>query len=117
MVDLVKNIARGRPSKSRIRQNIIEILFYLGEGYGYQLSKLYQEIFSQVTQRSIYYQLRKGLQTKEIAIHEIKKELGDISWATSVEKVVYTLGPDADPKGSTRIKEYIEHWKKSQKLL
>lgn len=101
----------GRPIKSQIRQNIVDILYYLHQGYGYQISKIYQAVFPKVTRRSIYYQLRKGLLTKEIAIHEIKKELGDFSWGTSVEKVIYTVGPKADPKGNPRIKEFIDKHK------
>ena len=56
-------MVRGRPVKSQIRQNIIEILFYLGKGYGYQISKIYNEAIPQVTQRSVYYHLRKGVHT------------------------------------------------------
>jgi len=103
---------RGRPVKSQIRQNIIEILFYLEEGYGYQISKIYQEVFSKVTQRSIYYQLRKGLQTKEIIIKETRHESGDFSWGSTVEKKIYALGSLASPKGHHQIKEYLQQWKK-----
>ena len=39
---------RGRPVKSQIRQNIIEILFYLKQGYGYNIAKVYNDIFPQV---------------------------------------------------------------------
>src|SRR3989344_3403064 len=76
---------RGRPVKSQIRQNIIEILYYLKKGYGYQIAKLYNEIFSPVTQRSVYYHLRKGLETKEMEVHQIQQEEGDFSWGPSAE--------------------------------
>ena len=66
-------MGRGRPVKSQIRQNILEILHYLGKGYGYQISKVYNEIFPRVTQRVIYYHLKKGMQTKEISMIELKK--------------------------------------------
>jgi hypothetical protein len=103
---------RGRPTVSQIRQNIVEILFYLEEGYGYQISKIYQELFSKVTQRSIYYQLRKGLQTKEIIIKETRQESGNFSWGSNVEKKVYALGSLALPKGNNQIKEYLQQFKK-----
>ena len=38
-------MARGRPVKSQIRQNIVELLFFLKEGYGYDLFRMYKEIF------------------------------------------------------------------------
>ncbi|MBI4983290.1 hypothetical protein HZC32_01475 [Candidatus Woesearchaeota archaeon] len=101
-------MAKGRPLRSLIRQNIVEILYYLNQGYGYQISKIYQEIFPKVTQRSIYYQLRKGVQTKEIELKEIKQEQGDFSWGSTVEKIIYALGPTAQPKRDKRIKEFLE---------
>ena len=101
-------MARGRPIGSQIRQNIIEILFYLGKGYGYQISKIYNEIFPQVTQRSIYYHLRKGTQTKEINVNKIKEEKGDFSWGDTVEKIYYELGDAAEPKGEGRVKDFLE---------
>ena len=103
---------KGRPTKSTIRQNIVEILYYLGRGYGYQLCKIYNEVFPQVTQRSIYYHLWKGLQTKEILVHKIEQEKGDFSWGQMVEKKYYMLGSRAQPKGERRVQEFLKTWKK-----
>ena len=105
-------MTRGRPAKSIIRQNVVEILNYLRQGYGYQIAKIYNEVFPPVTQRSIYYHLRKGLATKEIRMHKIEQEEGDFSWGKIVEKIYYTLGEEANPQGSERVKEFIERWKK-----
>ncbi len=102
---------RGRPVKSQIRQNIIELLNHLKQGYGYQISKIYNEIFPRVTQRSIYYHLHKGTHTNEISIHKIQQEKGDFSWGTTVEKIYYTLGKNAEPKGDKRISEFFKHKK------
>lgn len=98
---------KGRPIRSVIRQNIIEILYYLGKGYGYQISKIYNEVFPPVTQRSIYYHLRKGVMTREISVHSIKQEKGDFSWGSEVEKKFYSLGSLAMAKGSLRVKEFL----------
>ena len=105
-------MVRGRPIGSPIRQNIIEILFYLRKGYGYQIAKIYNEIFPQVTQRSVYYHLRKGVQIKEININQIKVEKGDFSWGSVVEKIYYTLGDAAQPKGDNRVKEFLKNFNK-----
>lgn len=99
---------RGRPVRSEIRQNIIEILFYLEKGYGYQIAKLYKEIFPPVSQRLIYYHLRKGVKTKEIERDKIETEKGEFSWGNSVEKVYYTLGSRAEPKGLERVKIVVK---------
>ncbi len=103
---------RGRPTKSVIRQNVIEILSYLPQGYGYEISKIYNEIFPKVTQRSIYYHLRKGVQTQEIAVHKIEEEKGNFSWGSTVEKIYYTLGKSAEPKGNSQLKDFLQTWKK-----
>ncbi len=102
---------RGRPIRSEIRQNIIEILYFIGEEYGYQVAKIYNEIFPGVTQRSVYYHLRKGVQTEELEVHKVKVEKGDYSWGDSVEKIYYALGPQAEPQGKKRVKKYLEQRK------
>ena len=101
-------MAKGRPAKSGIRQNIIEILFHLKEGYGYDIYKIYRNIFPNVTMRSIYYHLKKGADLGEFKINKVEKEKGDFSWGSEVEKIYYGLGPNAKPAGNERIKELIE---------
>jgi len=56
----INNMPKGRPVKSEIRQNIVEILYFMKQGYGYEIYKVYVAIFPKVTMRSIYYHLRKG---------------------------------------------------------
>ena len=108
-------MVKGRPIKSQIRQNIVEILHYLGEGYGYQVAKMYNEIFPQVTQRSIYYHLQKGILTKEIEVYKIEEEEGNYSWGSKVEKKYYSLGKNAEAKGEKRVKEYLIQCNKLKK--
>lgn len=99
---------KGRPCKSEIRQNIIEILYFLGKGYGYQISKIYNELFAQVSQRSIYYHLRKGTFLGEIEVHNIKEEEGNFSWGKTVEKIYYSLGRRARPQGILKVKKFLD---------
>lgn len=100
-------MARGRPVKSQIRQNIIEILYFLKEGYGYDVYKIYIDIFPAVTMRSVYYHLNKGVKLKEFKINKVKVEKGDYSWGSSVEKIYYALGKNAKPKMDDRVKKYF----------
>jgi hypothetical protein len=104
-------MARGRPTRSVIRQNIIELLFYLKKGYGYQIAKVYNEIFPEVTQRSIYYHLRKGVATDEFKVEHIKEEKGNFSWGTKVEKTYYSLSNEAEVKGNKLVKEHFSKYK------
>ena len=101
-------MARGRPTKSAIRQNIVEILFFLKQGYGYDIYKIYREVFPTVTLRSIYYHLRKGVQLEEFKVQRIKQEKGSYSWGESAEKIYYSLGPKAKPTGIEKVKKLIE---------
>ncbi len=98
---------RGRPVKSEIRQNILEILHYFGRAYGYKVAKIYNEIFAPVSMRSIYYHLKKGVSTGEILLEEIKEEKGEFSWGNSVEKLYYSLDGAGSVKGDPRVREYF----------
>jgi hypothetical protein len=99
---------RGRLPLSQIRQNIIEILYYMKRGYGYEIYKSYVSIFPKVTMRSIYYHLDKGLKLEEFKIDKIKKEKGDFSWGNEVEKVYYKLGANAKPIGNKVVEQYFK---------
>ena len=99
---------RGRPIKSEIRQNIVEILYFMKQGYGYEIYKAYVAIFPKVTMRSIYYHLKKGALLHEFKVSKIEKEKGDYSWGGEAEKIYYALGPNAKPTGNDRVREYVE---------
>ncbi len=99
---------RGHPTNSVIRQNIVELLARLGEGYGYQISALYNKIFPTCTMRSVHYHLKKGVATKEFAIKRIVKEEGEYSWGAHAEKIYYGLGENAKPKMDERVRLFFE---------
>ncbi len=99
---------RGRPANSIIRQNIVELLAHLGEGYGYQLSTVYNQIFPKCTMRSIHWHLKKGLETQEFAVKRVTKEEGTYSWGPHVEKTYYGLGENAKPKMDERVKMFLD---------
>ncbi len=86
---------RGRPEKSTIRQNIVNILYVLGEGTGYDIYKVYVKFFGKVTLRSIYYNLHKGVLLDLFSLKEVKKEHGSFSWGSTVEKIYYSVGKKA----------------------
>lgn len=104
--------SRGRPVKSEIRKNIIEILNVIGSAYGYKIHKFYNELFPPCTRENIYYNLRKGVKLGEFELAEVKQEKGEYSWGTVVEKKYYKLGPNARPRGDPRVKEFFETLKK-----
>ncbi len=101
-------MGRGRPVKSEIRQNIIELLYFLKEGYGYDIYKHYKEIFPPVSMRVIYYHLKKGTDLGEFKVNKIIKENGNFSWGSEAEKIYYSLGKEAQPIGNERVKEAVD---------
>ncbi len=103
-----KYMPRGRPANSVIRQNIIELLAHLKEGYGYQLSTVYNQIFPKCTMRSIHWHLKKGIATKEFEIKRVAKEEGEYSWGANAEKIYYCLGENAKPKMDERVKMFFD---------
>lgn len=103
----------ARPFKSRIRQNIVEVLNLLRSGYGYEIFKIYREVFPSATMRSIYYNLKTGTGLGEFRVERVEKSKGDYSWGGEAEKIIYALGDKAQPKGDERIAKYFEaKWKK-----
>ena len=95
---------RGRPVRSDIRQNMIEILAVVGRGYGYMIHKLYRQVFPPCTREVVYYHLKKGVALGEFEVEEVKQERGTYSWGTTVEKTYYRLGPNAKPRGDERVR-------------
>ncbi len=99
---------RGRPTRSVVRDNIVEILAYLGTGTGYGIAKVYNELFPEVTVRVVYYHLRKGLALNLFAVDAIRREEGEYSWGSQAEKIYYRLTEHASPRGNARIREFLE---------
>ena len=100
-------MGKGRPVKSEIRQNMVEILFFMKEGYGYGIYKAYITIFPKVTMRSIYYHLKKGVALGEFKVSKIEKEKGDYSWGGEAEKIYYCLAENAKAVGNDKVKEFF----------
>lgn len=98
---------RGRPIGSEIRQNIIDILFYMKKGYGYEIYKIYLALFQRCTNEVIYYHLKKGSQLGELKLSQVKQERGDFSWGPVAEKIYYSLGPKAKPRHDKRVADYF----------
>ena len=103
---------QGRPIGSKVRQNIIEILYFYRQMHGYEIFKVYSELFPPVTLRLIYYHLKKGLDTGEFKIMKISHKEGSYSWGTDTENIIYELSDAARPMIEPRIKLY---WEKNKK--
>lgn len=108
----INTMRRGRPIGSPIRQNIVELLFYMKEAYGYRIHKVYEECFHTVTIESIYYHLKKGLKTGEFEISKVQIDKGDYSWGETSKKYMYKLGEHGHakviPELHDKIKAFLE---------
>jgi len=87
---------------------MIEILSHLGSAYGYQIYKVYKDLFPAVTLRLIYYHLRKGTELGEFEVAEVKKTKGEYSWGPEAEKIYYKLGAKAKPTADVNVKAYFD---------
>ncbi|MBN1923643.1 MAG: hypothetical protein JW791_02695 [Nanoarchaeota archaeon] len=105
---------KGRPEGSIIRNRLIAILQRVRTSYGYELYKLYKEIFGNVHIRTIYYNLKKGIEKEEIIVVNVARELGDYSWGDEVEKVYYSVGPYANQTLSKKDVEKINEIKNKE---
>lgn len=97
----------ARTIGSPIRQHIIDMLSVAKKGYGYQIYGWYLDLFPKVHQRSIYYHLRKGVELKELEMHEVKLIKGEYSWGGVSQRIYYTLGEKANPRQRKRISTYF----------
>ncbi len=104
--------ARGRPLNSEIRNNIIDMLFIVKQGYGYEIAKLYNQIFPKVTQRAIYYNLKKGESTNEFKVIKIRETKGNYSWGSKADRKYYVLGENARPNPNKELIKKIKRFKK-----
>ena len=98
----------GRPIGSKVRQNMVEILYFYKHLHGYELYKIYKELYPPVTLRLIYYHLKKGIDTSEFKVYKVDKKIGDYSWGGTSKNIIYTLGPGANPMIEPRVKLYLE---------
>ena len=100
---MMEKAVRGRPAFSPIRDNLVELLFFVGKGYGYELYKKYIQVFHKTTMRSIYYHLNKGVELGVFKIDKVENIPGDYSWGEGVRRVVFALDEKAEPKKDTRV--------------
>ena len=98
---------RGRPAQSVVRQNMVEIVAVKKQVYGYELFKIYLDIFPTITMRNIYYHLKKGIETGEFSVAKVEKQEGTYSWGPASEHTYYQLGAKAEPRGDVKVKEYF----------
>lgn len=99
---------KGRPVKSQIRENILEILQVGGPLHGYEIFNIYCEIFGKVHIRSIYYHLKKGTTIGEMKVDKIVQEIGEYSWGNKAEKTYYTVGEYVKSTVNPNVKKYFE---------
>lgn len=98
---------RGRKVGSLIRDRLVELLYYLDRGYGYDLYKYYTLIWGNVTLRSIYYHLKKGVELETFKVSKVEKAQGNYSWGIQADRIIYKLGPSASPKANKKVAEKL----------
>ena len=83
--------SRGRPTKSKVRDNIIVILVQKGPMYGYELFKEYKKRFGLINICSIYYNLKKGVSLDLFECKKTEEKEGNYSWGKSTTVCRYSI--------------------------
>lgn len=99
---------RGRPVKSEVRQQMVDILSVLGSAYGYEIYKHHKDIFPKVTLRLVYYHLKKGVDLGLFKKGKVEASKGEYSWGPEAEKQYYELGPSASVTDNALVKEHFK---------
>ncbi|MBS3064184.1 MAG: hypothetical protein J4472_00015 [DPANN group archaeon] len=98
---------RGRVVGSVIRDNIIELLYCMEKSHAYELAKTYKKVFGPISIRSVYYNLKKGLEIGVFEVKEIQKVEGNFSWGTTAQRICYGLTNKAAPKADPKLKDIL----------
>jgi hypothetical protein len=88
-------VRRGRPKGSRTRDRVGGILSVIERGTGYDVYRIYREVYGSITSRSIYYNLHQGVLLDDFELDEITVESGEYSWGGKAEKKYYKPGRKA----------------------
>jgi hypothetical protein len=94
---------------------MIDLLYFLGKAYGYEIYKMHKALYPRVTLRVIYYHLKKGVALGEFKVEKTEKSKGEYSWGGEAEKTYYSLGPNAHPKMDPKVKDYMDKTKEVKK--
>ena len=79
----------------------------MAKASGYDIYKVYLQIFPKCTREVVYYHLKKGISTGEFELEEVRQEKGNFSWGSFVEKKYYKLGSSALPANDSRVKDFF----------
>jgi hypothetical protein len=107
---MVKTVqkGRGRPVKSLIRDRMQQIVDALGKAYGYEVYKVYNQVFEPVCIRSMYYHLKRGCELGEFAEAGQKQEKGPYTWGRESTHIYYSLGEAASHKANNDLQEQVK---------
>jgi hypothetical protein len=100
----------GRKPKSQIRDDIVELLYFLKEAYGYDLYKKYCKVYDKkISMRSIYYHLNKGVELGVFNLKEVRDVKGEFSWGSGAKQVIFQLASGANPKALKEVEEKVNN--------
>ena len=108
----IKRLTRGRPIGSDVRQNIINLLSFMKEGYGNDIHKIYCEIFPRISKNTLYYHLKKGAELGIFKVDRIVSEKGDFSWGGISEKTYYSNTGMVSSSQDSRLVQYFSRCNK-----
>ena len=87
------------------RENILKILYIGGSMYGYEVYKIYKEVYGEVLLRTIYYHLKACEKRGELKAKKIVGVLGGFTWGYETDRIYYELKEGVEEKLKMNIEE------------
>ncbi len=106
-----------RKPGSIVRERIKKILAIAEKAYGYEIYKIYNRVYGDVLMRTIYYNLKKGVEERDFELIGILNVPGDFTWGFETNRIYYknreNVALNLDEE--TYIKKAIKDIKKEMK--
>jgi hypothetical protein len=85
-----------------------QIVDALGKAYGYEVYKIYTNVFEPVSIRSMYYHFRRGVELGEFINVGQKQEKGPYTWGRESTHIYYSLGDAANHKANVELQKQVK---------
>lgn len=80
-------------SKSLVRERILQILYYVGYSYPYEIYKIYKSLYGKVCLRNVYYNIRKGIEAGDIKVLKVETVDGNFTWGDKTKRIYLIPNP------------------------
>lgn len=104
-----------RKPGSVVRDRLNKILSVVNKIYGYEAQKIYEKVYGDVLLRTLYYNLKKGVEEGIFEIVDVAEIPGDFTWGFESNRVYYQNRKNVqmNQEEKKKIRKAAENVKKS----